>query len=81
TTPREIAQIVLAVLDQDGSASKTAIAGPGFINIFLSEEVLAKQADAARADSRRGVAAEEAQPIVADYSAPPVAKEMHVGHL
>ncbi|MCW0468898.1 arginine--tRNA ligase [Vibrio chagasii] len=42
---------------------------------------LAKQADAALADSRLGVAAAEAQTIVADYSAPNVAKAMHVGHL
>ncbi|GAJ71117.1 LOW QUALITY PROTEIN: arginyl-tRNA synthetase [Vibrio sp. JCM 18904] len=81
TNPREFAQKVLDVLDLDGIASKTEIAGPGFINIFLSEEFLAKQAEAALADSRLGVAADEAQTIVADYSAPNVAKEMHVGHL
>ncbi|HAS64074.1 MAG TPA: arginine--tRNA ligase, partial [Vibrio sp.] len=81
TNPREFAQKVLDVLDLDGIASKTEIAGPGFINIFLSEEFLATQADAALADARLGVAAEEAQTIVADYSAPNVAKEMHVGHL
>jgi len=81
TNPREFAQKVLDVLDLDGIASKTEIAGPGFINIFLSEEFLAKQAEAALADARLGVAAEEQQTIVADYSAPNVAKEMHVGHL
>lgn len=81
TNPREFAQKVLDVLDLDGIASKTEIAGPGFINIFLSEEFLAKQAEAALADERLGVAKEEQQNIVADYSAPNVAKEMHVGHL
>ncbi|WGY47530.1 arginine--tRNA ligase [Vibrio sp. ABG19] len=81
TNPREFAQKVLDVLELDGIASKTEIAGPGFINIFLSEEFLAKQADVALADERLGVAIEEQQTIVADYSAPNVAKEMHVGHL
>lgn len=81
TNPREFAQKVIDVLDLDGIASKTEIAGPGFINIFLSEEFLAKQADAALADECLGVAKEAQQTIVADYSAPNVAKEMHVGHL
>ena len=81
TNPREFAQKVLDVLDLDGIASKTEIAGPGFINIFLSEEFLAKQADIALADEHLGVTKEAQKTIVADYSAPNVAKEMHVGHL
>ena len=81
TNPREFAQKVLDVLDLDGIASKTEIAGPGFINIFLSEEFLASQAEIALADERLGVTVEKPQTIVADYSAPNVAKEMHVGHL
>ncbi|WP_102577642.1 arginine--tRNA ligase, partial [Vibrio splendidus] len=81
TNPREFAQKVLDVLNLDGIASKVEIAGPGFLNIFLDEAFLAQQADAALVDSRLGVSAAEAQTIVADYSAPNVAKEMHVGHL
>lgn len=81
TNPREFAQKVLDVLDLEGIASKTEIAGPGFINIFLSETFLAQQAEQALADPRLGVTQEAPQTIVADYSAPNVAKEMHVGHL
>ncbi|SHO55913.1 arginine--tRNA ligase [Vibrio quintilis] len=79
--PREFAGKVLDALDLDGIASKTEIAGPGFINIFLSESFLAGQASLALADERLGIAPEPQQTIVADYSAPNVAKEMHVGHL
>ncbi|MDP2571006.1 arginine--tRNA ligase [Vibrio penaeicida] len=81
TNPREFAQKVLDVLDLDGIASKTEIAGPGFINIFLSETFLAEQADAALADERLGVAKDEQKTIVTDYSAPNVAKEMAVHHI
>ncbi|PJC85370.1 arginine--tRNA ligase [Vibrio sp. HA2012] len=81
TNPREFAQKVLDVLDLDGIASKTEIAGPGFINIFLSEEFLARQAETALTDERLGVAKDDEKTIVVDYSAPNVAKEMHVGHL
>ncbi len=81
TNPREFAQKVLDELDLDGIASKTEIAGPGFINIFLDDSFLAQEAESALADARLGVAKEAPQTIVADYSAPNVAKEMHVGHL
>ncbi|RXJ74757.1 arginine--tRNA ligase [Veronia nyctiphanis] len=81
TNPREFAAKVIEVLDLDGIAAKTEIAGPGFINIFLSEAFLAQQAEIALADSRLGVAAEQAQTIVTDYSAPNVAKEMAVHHI
>ncbi|UXI02100.1 arginine--tRNA ligase [Photobacterium sp. TY1-4] len=81
TNPREFAQKVIDVLDLDGIADKVEIAGPGFINIFLSKTWLAEQGEKALADARLGVAKEAQQTIVVDYSAPNVAKEMHVGHL
>ncbi len=81
TNPREFAQKVIDALDLEGIASKTEVAGPGFINIFLDSKFVAEQAEKALADPRLSVASEAPQTIVADYSAPNVAKEMHVGHL
>ncbi|QUJ68386.1 arginine--tRNA ligase [Photobacterium sp. GJ3] len=81
TNPREFAQKVIDVLDLGDMAEKVEIAGPGFINIFLNKAWLAERASEALADSRLGVATQPKQNIVVDYSAPNVAKEMHVGHL
>lgn len=79
--PREFAQRVLNVLEFDDMVLKAEIAGPGFINIFLNPIWLAKQAEKALIDPRLGVTMATKQNIVVDYSAPNVAKEMHVGHL
>ncbi|CAM3564102.1 arginine--tRNA ligase [Salmonella enterica] len=79
--PRQLAEQVLIHLDLSGIASKVEIAGPGFINIFLDPAFLAEQVQQALASDRLGVSQPARQTIVVDYSAPNVAKEMHVGHL
>ncbi|EIV8074048.1 arginine--tRNA ligase [Salmonella enterica subsp. enterica serovar Typhimurium] len=79
--PRQLAEQVLTHLDLSGIASKVEIAGHGFINIFLEPAFLAEQVQQALASDRLGVSQPTRQTIVVDYSAPNVAKEMHVGHL
>ncbi len=72
--PREVAADVVEAVDLDGIAHDLEIAGPGFLNITLTPEFLASTAGAV-------TPAEQAQTVVVDYSAPNLAKEMHVGHL
>ncbi|KAB7665318.1 arginine--tRNA ligase [Plesiomonas shigelloides] len=80
--PRQLAEKVLEHLDLGAIASKTEIAGPGFINIFLNPQWVAEQAEAALSDSKLNVSPTlPAQTIVVDYSAPNVAKEMAVHHI
>ena len=63
-------------------AEKLEVAGPGFINIHLSEKWLSAEMTARLGDDRLGIPAPaQPQTVVVDYSAPNLAKEMHVGHL
>jgi len=81
TNPRALAQEVLDSLNLDGLAT-TEIAGPGFINFRVSPEAFAAKARQQLDDPRLGVPASgDGRRVVVDFSAPNVAKPMHVGHI
>lgn len=80
--PRDVAQKLVAALQIQDLADRVEIAGPGFVNVYLSGAYLARAVADTAADPRLGVpAAASPETVVVDYSAPNVAKEMHVGHL
>jgi arginyl-tRNA synthetase len=63
-------------------AKEVSIAGPGFINVRLSESWLSGQLNSLRNDERLGVdPVGNPETVVVDYSGPNIAKQMHVGHL
>ena len=58
------------------------VAGPGFINVTFSPQFLAGELAAVASDDASGwCRGASRRQVVVDYSAPNVAKEMHVGHL
>ncbi len=79
--PREVAAKIVAALDVDGVCDAVEVSGPGFINLTFSDAWLAALLQEVAADERAGVPLQERENIPIDYSAPNVAKEMHVGHL
>lgn len=79
--PREVAESVVATGLVGDVFEAAEVAGPGFINLTFTPRFLGEQVVAAAADPRLGVRPAVPEVAVVDYSAPNVAKEMHVGHL
>jgi len=80
TNPRELAQKVVDQLIEE-TDFELEIAGPGFINITLTNEFLGESLQNVYTDSQLGINKISSKSFVVDYSSPNLAKEMHIGHL
>ena len=80
--PIQIANDVVEKLSEDAAFEKIEAVNPGFINIIVSGELLASNAEQMDKEERFGVEIpEKPKTIVIDYGGPNVAKPLHVGHL
>ena len=80
--PREIAGRIAETLKADPRLASVEIAGPGFVNLRVTDAELSSRAAEIAADRRAGAErVDGARRVVIDYGGPNVAKPMHVGHL
>lgn len=80
--PRELAGVIVEELQKNPAFSKVEIAGPGFINLNVTDEFITEHLKEIAASDRFGVEdLGKGQTAVLDYGGPNVAKAMHVGHL
>ncbi|MCA8889296.1 MAG: arginine--tRNA ligase, partial [Parvularculaceae bacterium] len=80
--PREIGEVIAARLRALSLFADVSLAGPGFLNLSLTDAELATRVERLASDERLGGwAMPTPERIVVDYGGPNVAKPLHVGHL
>jgi arginyl-tRNA synthetase len=80
--PRAIAEKIAARLKASPLFADVAIAGPGFINLKLKDEVLQSRLQKLAAKPESGLPETgKGKKVVIDFGGPNIAKPMHVGHV
>ena len=80
--PQQIAADVIAAIGDPTIFETIDTAGPGFINITVTDEVLADYTQAMADDEGLGIeSVDQPLKVLVDYGGPNMSKSMHVGHL
>lgn len=81
-SPRDVAKKIIENLPGEEVFEKTEIAGPGFINLWISKNHLNFELGKMLTSNKLGVELKShPQKVIVEFSSPNVAKELHVGHL
>ncbi len=80
-SPQNIAQNICQILKEDGDFQEVSLAGPGFINITLSNSYLIDSMNKINEDIYNNIDKEDPKNIFMDYGGANIAKTLHVGHL
>ena len=79
--PRAIAEDITKLLEQDSRFTNINIAGPGFINITLTDEYLVELLNQIADNIEINIDKEESKKVIIDFGGANVSKALHVGHL
>ncbi len=80
--PRAIAETVAAAGEHPDCLARIEVAGPGFLNLYLDNDWLARHLEGIAADERFGAPeAGAGKTVVMDYGSPNMTKPLHIGHL
>ena len=79
--PRSIAEKIKNELEKNPHFENINIAGPGFINISLSDEYIVEILNRMNQDIFSNIDKKEPKKVIIDYGGANVAKALHVGHL
>lgn len=80
--PRDVGREVIAAATRHDAIEKLEVAGPGFINVYLSAKWMARRLETVQSDERLGVPLIGAgRTVIMDYGGPNITKPLHIGHL
>jgi arginyl-tRNA synthetase len=80
TSPKEIAKRLSERLSQHDDVQRCDVAGPGYVNVWLTPSALIEELKRTRQACTAKVTRKEA-PVIVDYSSPNIAKPLGIHHI